>query len=59
MTIGVEVREIKEMLEALHRKLDALVQDRETQAMMGISQQSLNDFLANEQDVLCFDSRRP
>ena len=51
MTIEVEIKEIKEMLEALHKKLDALAQDRETQAMMVISQQSLRDFLANEQDL--------
>jgi len=51
MTIEVEVREIKQMLEALHEKIDSLVEERETKAMMVVSQQSLRDFLANEQDL--------
>jgi len=51
MTIEVEIKEIKEMLEELHKKLDGLVQDRETLAMMTISRQSLKDFLASEPDL--------
>ena len=51
MTTEVEVREIKQMLEALHEKIDSLVEERETKAMMVVSQQSLRDFLANEQDL--------
>ena len=51
MTIEVEIKEIKEMLQQLHKKLDGLVQDRETLAMMTISRQSLKDFLANEPDL--------
>ena len=51
MTIEVEIREIKEMLQKLNRRLDSLVQDRETLTMMAISQQSLRDFLANEPDL--------
>ena len=47
MAIEVEIREIKQMLEALHEKIDSLVEERETQAMMVVSQQSLRDFLAN------------
>jgi len=51
VTIEVEIKEIKEMLEELHKKLDGLLQDRETLAMMSISQQSLKDFLASEPDL--------
>lgn len=51
MTIEVEIREIKEMLQKLNRRLDSLVQDRETLTMMAVSQQSLRDFLANEPDL--------
>ena len=51
MTIEVEIREIKEILEKLYKRLDALVEDRETLAMMTISQQSLKDFLASEPDL--------
>jgi len=51
LTLEVEIREIKEMLEKLYKRLDALVEDRETLAMMTISQQSLKDFLASEADL--------
>jgi len=51
MTIEVEIREIKEMLDELSRKIDTLVQDRETLAMMMASERSLKDFLANEPDL--------
>jgi hypothetical protein len=51
LTIEVEIKEIKEMLEELHKKLDALVENRETLAMMTLSQKSLKDFLTSEPDL--------
>jgi len=51
LTIEVEIKEIKEMLQKLNRRLDSLVQDREALAMMAISQQSLTDFLTSEPDL--------
>lgn len=51
MTIEIEIKEIKEMLEELSKKLDALIQDRETLAMMTVSQQSLKDFFSGEPDL--------
>ena len=51
MTIEVEIKEIKEMLQKLNRRLDSLVQDREALAMMAISQRSLADFLTGEPDL--------
>jgi len=51
LTIEVEIKEIKEMLGELKKKLDALVQERETVAMMIMSQQSLKDFLMSEPDL--------
>lgn len=51
MTIEVEIKEIKVMLGALNKKLDELVQERETTAMMIMSQHSLKDFLATEPDL--------
>jgi hypothetical protein len=51
LTIEVEIKEIKEMLEALHKKLDALVEDSETLAMMNLSQKALKDFLTSEPDL--------
>lgn len=51
MTIEVEMQEIKNMLGELSKKLDALIQDRETLAMMILSQQSLKEFLTGEPDL--------
>jgi len=39
------------MLQKLNRRFDALVQDRETLALMAISQESLKEFLASEPDL--------
>jgi len=50
MTIKVEIKEIKGMLDELNRKIDALTQDRETFVMM-MSQHSLKDFFAHEPDL--------
>jgi hypothetical protein len=47
----VEIQEIKNMLGELSKKLDALIQDRETLAMMILSQHSLKGFLAGEPDL--------
>jgi len=51
MTIEVEIKEIKEMLDELNRKIDTLVQDRETLAMMVTSEHSLKHFLVHEPDL--------
>jgi len=51
LTIEVEIKEIKNMLGELSMKLDALIQDRETLAMMIISERALKDFLASEPDL--------
>lgn len=50
MTIKVEIKEIKGMLNELNRKIDALARDRETLVMM-MSQHSLKDFFADEPDL--------
>ena len=51
MTIKVEIKEIKGMLDELNRKIDALARDRETLVMMMMSQHSLKDFFAHEPDL--------
>jgi len=51
MTIEVEIKEIKEMLSDLSKKIDALVQERETLGMMMVSQHSLRDLLVDEPDL--------
>jgi hypothetical protein len=51
VTIEVEIKEIKEILGELSKKLDALVLDQETLAIMITSQHSLKDFLVGEPDL--------
>ena len=51
MTIEVELREIKSLLSELKKKMDVLLEEKETSAMMGLSEKSLKDFLAKEPDI--------
>jgi hypothetical protein len=51
MTVEVDLREIKELLGQLNRKLDALVEERDIQSLMMVSQQSLKGFLTEEPDL--------
>ncbi len=46
-----ELVEIRELLLAISRKLDMLVGDRETDALMRLSEESLGEFLDNEPDL--------
>ncbi|MEM3905883.1 MAG: hypothetical protein QXZ17_03300 [Nitrososphaerota archaeon] len=40
MTVEVDLKEIKELLSSLNRKIDILIEDRETLALMMISEKS-------------------
>jgi len=51
MTIEVDLREIKSLLSALNKKIDMLIEDRETLSMMVLAERSLKDFLEKEPDV--------
>ena len=51
MTLETELKEIKEKLLELNEKLDALLEERETQVAMGLSEKSLNEFLEGEPDL--------
>ena len=51
MTLEVDIKEIKELLGQLNRKLDALVEEREVQALMEVSERSLNDFFVKEPEL--------
>ena len=50
MNTEIEIEEIKNRLRELGMKLDALIQDRETLAMMLISERTLKEFLSGEPD---------
>jgi hypothetical protein len=51
MTVELDLREIKELLGQLNKKLDALVEERELQSLMTVSEKSLKDFLMEEPDI--------
>ena len=51
MTIEVDLREIKNMLSELNKKIDVLIEEKETLALMALSEKSLKDFLEKEPDI--------
>ncbi len=51
MTIEVDLREIKSLLSVLNKKIDLLIEDRETLSVMVLAERSLKDFLEKEPDV--------
>jgi hypothetical protein len=48
MTIKVELKEIKSLLTELKQKMDVLIEEKETSAMLDLSENSLKGFLAKE-----------
>ena len=51
ITTEVDLREIKSLLSVLNKKLDMLIEDRETLSVMMLAERSLKDFLEREPDV--------
>lgn len=51
MTIEVELKEIKSLLSEVNKKLNSLLEERETNALMVLEEQSLKDFLEEEPDI--------
>ena len=51
MTIEVELKEIKCLLFELKQKMDVLLEEKETSAMMVLSENSLKGFLSKEPDI--------
>ncbi len=51
MTLETELREIKEKLLELSGKLDALLEEREAQAAMKLTEKSLKEFFEGEPDL--------
>lgn len=51
MTVEVDLKEIKELLSSLNRKIDMLIKDRETLALTMLSEKSLKEFLEEEPDI--------
>jgi len=55
MTIEVDVKEIKELLSALNKKLDMLIETRETLSLMILAEKSLKEFLTKEPEIYSID----
>ena len=55
MTIEVDVNEIKELLSALNKKLDTLIETRETLSLMILAEKSLKEFLTKEPEIYSID----
>jgi hypothetical protein len=51
MTIEVELKEIKSLLSEVNKKLDSLLEERETDAIMVLEEQALKEFLEEEPDL--------
>lgn len=50
MTIEVDLKEIKNLLFTLNKKLDVLIEDKENLPIMVLAEGSLKDFLEKEPD---------
>jgi len=55
MTVEVDIKEIKELLSALNSKIDMLIENRETLAVMMLAERSLKEFLEKEPDIYSID----
>lgn len=51
MGIEAEIKEMKELLQALNNKLDMLIESRETLSIMLLSERSLREFLEGEPNL--------
>jgi hypothetical protein len=51
MTIEVDLKEIKNLLSELNKKLDVLLEEKDTLALMALAEKSLKDFLEKEPDI--------
>jgi hypothetical protein len=51
MTIEVDLKEIKSLLSEVNKKLDVLLEEKETLAVMALAEKSLKNFLEKEPDI--------
>jgi len=54
----VEIREIRDLLLLLNRKMDVLIGERETLSMMKVSEASLGEFFEGEPELYTLDDVR-
>ena len=51
MTIETDLKEIRNLLSTLNKKIDALIEDKENLPYMVLAEKSLKDFLEKEPDI--------
>jgi hypothetical protein len=51
MTIKVDLKEIKSLLSEVNNKLDSLLEEKDTYALMALEEKSLKGFLEKEPDI--------
>jgi hypothetical protein len=51
MTVDVDLKELKDLLCILNKKIDLLIENRETLSVMFLAEKSLKNFLGKEPDV--------
>jgi len=54
----VEIREIRDLLLLLNRKMDVLIGERETLSVMKVSEASFGKFFEGESDIYSLDDVR-
>ena len=58
MNIEAEVRDIKQHIIQISNKIDELLHERETVAMMKLAERSLSDFVESEPDIYNIEDLR-
>jgi len=51
MTIETDLKEIRNLLSTLNKKIDVLIEDKENLPYMVLAEKSLKDFLEKEPDI--------
>lgn len=51
MSVEVDLKEIKELLSGLNRKIDMLIENRETFSIMRLAEKSLKEFLKEVPEI--------
>ncbi|WNZ29550.1 MAG: hypothetical protein IAX21_01370 [Candidatus Bathyarchaeota archaeon] len=51
MNIEIDVKEIKDMLSVLNKKIDAILENKETCSLMMLTEKSMKEFMMNEPDL--------
>ncbi|MCW4022061.1 MAG: hypothetical protein ACOWW1_00675 [archaeon] len=51
MSIEIDVKEIKDMLSVLTKKIDVLLENKDTCSLMMLTEKSMKEFMMNEPDL--------